>query len=146
MPADQRLLHLNFNTVRNNNKMASSQTGLQSGIKGILSPSNTPNQSISHPRPSLQRNLHHANNPCPQNQHHRWYTFPSIFLTIESLEPNGTIDRTSTAEEDFSQLQEWCKDNEAGYIIYFLDSPSDNYFFISYVPDNTNVPPLITKD
>src|SRR6202035_6029482 len=103
--------------------MASSQTGLQSGIKGILSLLTQTNQSISYPYTSLQRNLHVPNNPRPQNQHHRRYTFPSIFLTIESLEPNGTIDRTATAEEDFSQLQEWCKDNEAVYVIYFLDSP-----------------------
>ena len=57
----------------------------------------------------------------------------------ESLEPNGTLDRKASAEEDFPQLREWFEDTEAGYIIYFLDTPSDSYFFISYVPETSNV-------
>jgi len=60
----------------------------------------------------------------------------------ESLEPNGTFDRKASAEEDFPQVREWFEDTEAGYIIYFLDTPSDSYFFISYVPDTSNVPDL----
>ena len=59
---------------------------------------------------------------------------------IESLEPNGTLERSSTEQEDFSQLQEWLPDNEASYTIYFLDTPPENYIFISYVPDTSNVP------
>jgi len=62
-------------------------------------------------------------------------------LIIESLEPNGTLSPEGTVKEDFSRLQDWFEDTEAGYAIYFLDSPSDEYIFISFVPDTTNVPP-----
>ena len=58
---------------------------------------------------------------------------------LESLEPNGTLDRVGTEQEDFSLLHEWLLDNEASYTIYFLDTPLENYIFISYVPDTSNV-------
>lgn len=60
-------------------------------------------------------------------------------LTLESLEPNGTLSREATAETDFPRIREWFEDHEAGYVIYFLDPPSDEYIFISFVPDITNV-------
>jgi hypothetical protein len=59
----------------------------------------------------------------------------------DSLEPNGTLVRSGTAEDDFEELKQWFKDDEAGYVIYFLDSPHGNYIFISLVPDATTVQP-----
>lgn len=60
-------------------------------------------------------------------------------LTLESLEPNGTLSREATSEGDFPRIQEWFEDHEAGYVIYFLDPPSDEYIFISFVPETTKV-------
>jgi hypothetical protein len=63
----------------------------------------------------------------------------SLKLTLESLKPNGTLSREETAETDFPRIQAWFEDTEAGYVIYFLDPPSDEYIFISFVPETTNV-------
>ena len=101
-----------------------------------------PDFSVSSSCWCLQRSFCIFHNPSSQNQHCQWYFLnaPRRLKVLESLEPNGTLESSSTDQEDFSQLQEWLPDNEASYTIYFLDNPPENYLFISYVPDSSNVP------
>jgi len=95
--------------------MATSQSGLQSGIKVSPALVTAFNEASTSPTTRALK----------------------ISIIDESLEPNGTLDRQTTAEADFQLLHEFLPSNEAAYAIYLLDD--ETYIFISYVPDTCAV-------